>query len=187
MIGFWISIINGKQSKLSNILYTILLNETNSNIYEHNWIHAMKNILISVSKTDLIKSILPTDRINNPRATKDSISGTLNDLYTREWQAKLNSSSKAKSIQFTNMTSVLKSILLIYQRDTICLFVNLDQAIIDCQLKLDGGKIYQLMSEFVIYVTKIFVMNSITYLIVRFLMKKEKCTLSRFSTYSQIS
>ena len=48
-IGFWISIINGKQSKLSNILYTTLLNETNSNIYEHNWIHDIKT-LISVVK-----------------------------------------------------------------------------------------------------------------------------------------
>ena len=93
MIGFWISIINGKQSKLSNILYTILLNETNSNIYEHNWIHAIKNILISVGKIDL----LYTDRINNPRATKASLSRTLNDLYTQQWHAKLNSSSKGKN------------------------------------------------------------------------------------------
>ena len=84
------------------------------------------------------------------------------------------------------MTSVLKSILLSYQRNTICLFVNLDKTIIDCQLKLGGGKIYQLMSEFVIYLTKVLVMNSITCLIVRFLTKKEKCTLSRFSTHDLI-
>ena len=80
------------------------------------------------------------------------------------------------------MASDSKSILLTYQRNTTYLFVNLDQAIIDCKLKSDGGKIYQLISEFVIYVTKILVMNFITCLIVRFLMKKEKCTLSRFST-----
>ena len=80
------------------------------------------------------------------------------------------------------MTSVLKIILLSYQRNTIYPFVNLEQAIIDFQLKLGGGKIYRLMSEFVFYVTKILVMNFITCLIVRFLMKKEKCILSRFST-----
>ena len=71
------------------------------------------------------------------------------------------------------MTSVLKIILLSYQRNIIYLFKNLDQAIIDFQLKLGGGKIYRLMSEFVFSVTKILVMNSITSLIMRFLMKKE--------------
>lgn len=35
MVGYWISIINGKQSKLSKLLYTILLNEFNAGIYEH--------------------------------------------------------------------------------------------------------------------------------------------------------
>ena len=38
MIGYWISNIKGKQSKLSKLLYTILLNEFNAGIYEHKWI-----------------------------------------------------------------------------------------------------------------------------------------------------
>ena len=30
MIGFWISIINGKKNKLSSLLYSVLINESNN-------------------------------------------------------------------------------------------------------------------------------------------------------------
>ena len=56
----------------------------------------IKNILISVGKIDLINA----DPINNPHASKASISRTVNDLYTQERQAKLNSSSKGRNYSF---------------------------------------------------------------------------------------
>ena len=38
MINFWLSIVTGKPSKFSYILYKCLLNDTDDGIYEHKWI-----------------------------------------------------------------------------------------------------------------------------------------------------
>ena len=37
MIGYWLNIINSKNSKLSNLLYNILLHEYNARIFQHKW------------------------------------------------------------------------------------------------------------------------------------------------------
>ena len=93
MIAYWISIINGKQSKVPNLLYNILVHETNTGNYEHKWIKYIKDILISVGKINLFH----LTSINNPQSVKVSFSRTLNDLYIQEWYAKLNASSKGKN------------------------------------------------------------------------------------------
>ncbi|MCU7800877.1 MAG: reverse transcriptase family protein [gamma proteobacterium symbiont of Lucinoma myriamae] len=91
MIGYWISVVNSNQLKLSKQLYNILLNETISGNYEHKWITSIKQILTSVGRMDLFNA----DFINNPRAVKRSINRTLSDIYIQEWKAKADSSSKA--------------------------------------------------------------------------------------------
>ena len=93
MIAYWISIINRKQSKLANLLYNILVHETNAGNYEHKWIKYTKDILISVGKINLFNLI----SITNPQSVKASVSRTLNDLYIQEWYAKFNDSSKGKN------------------------------------------------------------------------------------------
>ena len=50
MIGLWISIINGKNSKLTNLLYNTLYNENELGIYNFKWIKCIKDALISVGK-----------------------------------------------------------------------------------------------------------------------------------------
>ena len=107
MINYWISVVNGKPSKLSKVLYTILLNEKNIGRYEHNWIRCINNILISVGKIDLLKS----DKIDNPHALKASIKRTLTDLYIQEWHGKLNDSSKGKTYSLFKHDISLESYL----------------------------------------------------------------------------
>ena len=48
MIGFWLSIVNGKESKLSNILYSRMLKEHEKGSYNLKWIHCINDILVSV-------------------------------------------------------------------------------------------------------------------------------------------
>ena len=93
MIGYWITVVNAKEQKLSKLLYNILLHETNSGKYEHKWIIKIKEILTSVGRIDLLNARY----INNPRAVKLSIKRTLFDVHIQEWNAKADCSSKAKS------------------------------------------------------------------------------------------
>ena len=93
MIGFWLNIVNGKESKLSKLLYKFLLGEYDGGIYQHKWIHCTKEILISVGRIDLLQK----EFIENPKLIKMQISKTLSDLYIQEWHTKVASSSKRKT------------------------------------------------------------------------------------------
>ena len=92
MIGFWLSLVNGSQSKISKKLYDIMLRGSYRG-ENYKWINHIRNILISVGKPDLINQ--PT--ILNPKATKTSIVNRLNDLYIQNWHTKLNQSSKGRN------------------------------------------------------------------------------------------
>ena len=74
MIGYWLSIINGDNAKISKTLYNMHFNEFNKG---HNltWINSIKNILVSAGRVDLFYKT----KINNPRATKFRITQTLKD------------------------------------------------------------------------------------------------------------
>ena len=92
MIGLWISLVNGNNSKFSRKLYNIMLTDSGSG-RNYKWINYIKNILISVGKPDLINQPF----INNPQATKAKIVKSLNDLYVQDWIAKLGLSSKGRN------------------------------------------------------------------------------------------
>ena len=85
-------IVNGKKSKLSELLYKFLL-EYDGGIYQHKWIHYIKEILISVGCIDLLHKEI----IKNPKLIKMQTSKTLFDLYIQEWHTKVASSSKGKT------------------------------------------------------------------------------------------
>ena len=69
MIGFWISIINGKKTKLSNLLYSVLINESNNGNFVSKWIQTIKNILISVGKPNLFNAT----SLDRPKHIQNSI------------------------------------------------------------------------------------------------------------------
>ena len=88
MIDFWLNIVNGKDAKISKFLYKFLLSDYDSGNYQHKWIQCIKNILISVSRVDLLHK----DFTVNPKSIKMQISKTLSDLYIQEWYSKIASS-----------------------------------------------------------------------------------------------
>ena len=72
MIGFWLSIVNGKESKLSKLLYSIMFQGHEKGSYNFKWIHCINDILVAVSQPDLFK----TEPVNNPNSVKMDISRT---------------------------------------------------------------------------------------------------------------
>ena len=91
MVGFWISLVNRENTKLSKHMYKIMLNESNQG-NRFKWIDHIKEILISAGKAELFNQNV----INNPRATKGKITTTLHDLFIQEWNANITQSSKGK-------------------------------------------------------------------------------------------
>ena len=77
MKGFCLSIVNRKESKLSKLLYSIMLKEHEMGSYNFKWIRCINDIRVSVGRPDLFK----TEPVNNPNSVKMDISRTLYDLY----------------------------------------------------------------------------------------------------------
>ena len=96
MIGSWLSIVNGIESKLLKLLYSIMFKEYEKGSYIFKWIRCINEILISVGHSDLFK----TEPGNNPNSMKMAISRTLSDLYIQKWNEKANVSLKGKKIYF---------------------------------------------------------------------------------------
>ena len=85
MIGFWISLLNSEHTKLSKIMYKIMLNESNQGS-NFKWITTIKETLISVGKPELFNENI----ICNPKAVRGNITKTLHDLFIQEWNAKIS-------------------------------------------------------------------------------------------------
>ena len=61
VIGFWLLIVNGKESKLSKLLYSIMLKEHEKGSYNFKWIRCINDIRVAVGRPDLFK----TELVNN--------------------------------------------------------------------------------------------------------------------------
>ena len=92
MIGFWLLIVNGKESKLSKSLYSIMLKEHEKGSYNFKWIRCINDMHVAVGRPDIFKN----EPVNNPNSMKMDISRKLSDLYIQEWNKKSNVFSKGK-------------------------------------------------------------------------------------------
>ena len=92
MIGFWISVLNKENTRLSKLMYNIMLKESKQGI-RFKWINHIKEILISIGRPEMLDLKI----INNPKAVKGNITKTLHDLSIQEWNAKLSESSKGRN------------------------------------------------------------------------------------------
>ena len=92
MIGYWISLVNGDNSKIAKTLYNMHFNELHKG-RDLKWISFIKNILVSVGRIDLFDKT----SINNPRATKYRLFQTLKDLNIQTWHTELRDSSKGRT------------------------------------------------------------------------------------------
>ena len=67
----------------------LLLWEYDGGIYQHKWIHCIKQILIYAGRPDLLNK----EVIENIKSIKNQISQSLSDLYVQEWHNKETSAS----------------------------------------------------------------------------------------------
>jgi hypothetical protein len=93
MIGFWYRMITGKQSKLSLLVYRMLLNDYCTNFYDHKWIAFIKSILDNIGCTYIWWS--QCELINSVSLLKNFISTKLTDQFLQTWYSHIDSSSKA--------------------------------------------------------------------------------------------
>ena len=112
IIGYWLSLVNGKETKLSTLLYKKLLHEYNAGC-EHKWVSYIKDILVSVGQIDLLNKKV----IDNPRSVKLSISRVLFDLQSLKASGKFKNGSRRlilhQKVEFfivLNKTLISKSI-----------------------------------------------------------------------------
>ena len=93
MTEYWLNINNSKDSKLSKLLYNVLLHEYNAGIFQHKWIHCTREILISVGRIDLFNKV----NVENTKSLKAQISRALVDLHIQEWFSKIELSSEGRN------------------------------------------------------------------------------------------
>ena len=92
MLNFWLTLINGKTSKLSFIMYNLLRSDTNSGFYEHKWVKHIQAILQDTGGSD----VWLTQKVRNANTFKNSILRTLLDQNFQKWNTALENSSKGK-------------------------------------------------------------------------------------------
>lgn len=92
MIGFWIATLNSENSKLSKLMYNIMLSEL-GNGQNYKWLNHIRQILISVGRAEL----LDQQYIYNQKSIKAKIVKTLNDLFIQDWNTKVLQSSKGRN------------------------------------------------------------------------------------------
>ena len=99
MFGYWLTIINSENSKLSKIMYNIMYSESlQGGTYK--WLNYIKQILISEGGAELFSQ----DHINNQKAIKAKITQTLTIYLYRNGIQKLLCHGKVE------VTSYLKKI-----------------------------------------------------------------------------
>ena len=84
MINYWISLKNGKETKLSNIAYLTLLNNCRTN----KWLNKIRSILQDVGRNDLW---LQSSFIEH------FIAMQLKDQYSQQWNRSTQTSNKGTS------------------------------------------------------------------------------------------
>ena len=141
MICFWLSIVKGKESKLSKLLYSIMLKKHEKVLfYNFKWIRCINDILVAVGRPDLFK----TEPVNNPNSVKMDISRTLSDLNIQEWNEKANVSLKLKQYLLFKDNLYFEKYLIDVSKFYYSKIIKYRTYTIGSQLRLDDGMIIPL-------------------------------------------
>ena len=96
MVNFWMRLLNGKQSKLSIILYKIMKakHDDPRNDYNSDWISYVKNIFDTTGFNNVwdeapLVLMQPNSHLSYVNWVKNSIKLRLNDIFKQEWHSQL--------------------------------------------------------------------------------------------------
>ena len=94
IVSFWSKIITGKQTKLSNQTYRLMLQLYERNIFTTDWIMMIKNTLNDCGLSNIWNE--QQCMYINPEWLKYKVQRTLEDQYLQTWYHTINESSKCK-------------------------------------------------------------------------------------------
>ena len=90
MINFWISIITGKQSKYSYIIYRMCISLHKDGLLECKWINYIKNIINEVGMSFVFNDHLNLEENWLQKVFLPKIKSTLKDQMLQKWVGKLS-------------------------------------------------------------------------------------------------
>lgn len=93
MIGYWVRILTGKQSKLSYIMYNCLLQLDQSGVYSSPWIAYIKGICNDCG----MSGVWLSQNITNPIWFKKAIEMRLKDQWITVWNGNMSNKSVCSS------------------------------------------------------------------------------------------
>jgi hypothetical protein len=108
MLNFWARIVNGNQSKLSNILYKSMLQKYESGEYKSKWLYKIHNSLNCIGYGNIWSDKMPF----NVNWFKKSVKAKLNDIDNQNWKASINDTSLCRFYKEIKSEKVLEYYLI---------------------------------------------------------------------------
>ena len=118
MIAFWFRLLTGKQSKLSLLVYNLLLNDMNNHVYDQKWILFVKSFLDDAGYTHIW--ISQCDGITCASVLKQYINARLTDQYLHSWYAYIDNSSRSSNYKLFKHTFAFETYITILENKYWC-------------------------------------------------------------------
>jgi hypothetical protein len=100
MVSYWANIVAGKSGKLNNVLYSILLQMHNNNIYSSSWLLEIKSILDRCG----MSNIWITHSFPSKNWLKISLKQRLYDIGVQEWYSRVAEHSSCNTYKLFKTT-----------------------------------------------------------------------------------
>ena len=135
MVKFWFKILNGKNSKLSFIMYNALLNDHVNGSREHKWITCVKNIFNETG----FSFVWLSQNADNYTDLSQVILKTLEDQYLQCWRDTVYHSGKSACYRIFKDNINLEPYLTILNKNLRSFLYVTELQTIDFLLKLVDG------------------------------------------------
>ena len=109
MLNFWVRVIDGKQSKLSNIMFRLLKKLHDQGSYLSKWTSKIKNILIKCGMPQMWNDY---DNFNK-KWIANSVNLRLSDISKQEWLHEVNTNRMCENYKYFKSDLVFEQLLLI--------------------------------------------------------------------------
>ena len=136
MVCYWARLISGKQSKLSTLLYKIMLNDHLTNGTNYNWINTVKNTLDNLG----MGGVWITQSFISVNYLSQQIKQRQHDQYLQTWKDNISQSSRGNTYRLYKEQLYFESYINKLPEKLWIKF--LERLTITYPLKLDAGITY---------------------------------------------
>ena len=95
MINYWLRLITGKNTKLSYVMYTCLLQLYRSGVYLSPWLEYVRSILIECG----LSGVWMSQSVNNSNGIMNIVEQKLKDLWITKWYSNISVKGICSSYQ----------------------------------------------------------------------------------------